>query len=241
MTGWGKRLRTWVVAGAAAAGLVAGVPVRAQAPPLPAAVPVYRVETAHPVMALSINVVWGTEYVPQLLAALKAAHAHATFMLGGRWAEQHADLARSLVQAGMEVGNHGWNHAHPSLQDPEALAADIRRSSAAIAAVTGAQPALYAPPYGELNPRILGAARANGLTLVMWTIDTIDWRPASDPATIVRRVLGRARPGAIVLMHPTDRTVEALPAVLKGLAAKGYQVVTVSDLLRTGQPRNDGE
>lgn len=198
--------------------------------------PVAGVVTESRVMALTVNVVWGTEYVPQLLAILRRHHVVATFMLGGAWAQAHPDLVRALYDAGMEIGNHGWAHRHMSLLGPADVAAEISRTQQAVAAITGKAPRLFAPPYGEYNGTVLGEAARLGLPVVLWTLDTIDWRPSSSPTQIVNRVVLRARPGAIVLLHPTDRTVEALPQILDGLARQDYRLVTVSDLLTLGRP-----
>lgn len=207
-------------------------------PPVPG--PVYRVDTTDRAMALTINVVWGTEYVPRLLADLKAAHAVATFMVGGAWASAHPALVREMAAAGMEIGNHGWAHRHGAALSLSQNVSEIVRTNQAVRAITGTAPSVFAPPYGEFNPTVLKAAASLGMPLVMWTIDTIDWRPSSDSALIAERVLARARPGALVLMHPTDRTVAALPAVLRGLQHQGFRLVTVSRLLTLGPPLPDG-
>lgn len=201
--------------------------------------PVYRVVTSHRVLALTINVVWGTEFVPPLLRTLEREHVKATFMLGGAWAARHPALVRALYRAGMELGNHGYAHRHVSLLSLSANLREIERTNEAIAAVTGSLPRLFAPPFGEVNATVLKAADEAGMPLIMWTIDTIDWRPSSSPGVIADRVLRRAVPGAIVLMHPTDRTVEALPVIVRDLKAQGYRLETVSDLLRLGRPEGE--
>jgi peptidoglycan/xylan/chitin deacetylase (PgdA/CDA1 family) len=174
------------------------------------------------------------------LHLLTQDHVKATFMLGGAWATAHPDLVRALQQAGMELGNHGYGHRHVSLLSYEANLNEIERTNTAVAMITGQLPTVFAPPYGEFNATVLRAAAAAHMPLVMWTIDTIDWRLSSTPSVIAGRVLSRARAGAIVLMHPTERTVEALPEIVHTLTARGYRLVTVSTLLKMGQPTGDG-
>lgn len=212
-----------------------GVPVKA---PVPG--PVYRVITSYRSMALTINVVWGTDYVSKLLSVLKRDHAKATFMVGGVWAKDNPQLVQQMVRDGMEVGNHGWNHGHPASMSLAANVIDIRKTNDAVKAVSGVIPKVYAPPYGELGPTILNAAAEMHMPLIMWTIDTIDWRPSSSTPYIVDKVLQKAHPGAIVLMHPTNRTVDALGQIIQGLTNQGYHLVTVSQLLKTGTPIGDG-
>ncbi|NMP21841.1 polysaccharide deacetylase family protein [Sulfobacillus harzensis] len=207
--------------------------------PVAKPIPVYRVETDKAAMALTINVVWGTEYVPKLLAELKAAHVPATFMVGGAWAEAHPELVRTMRKDGDEIGNHGWNHRHPNQLGYQGNIQDITRTNHMIEGLVQVRPKVYAPPYGEFNGTVLKAAQAAHMTLVMWTIDTIDWRPSSSVSYMVGKVGRKAENGAIVLMHPTDRTVEALPQIIATLKEKGYQLVTVSELLTMGTPRTD--
>jgi peptidoglycan/xylan/chitin deacetylase (PgdA/CDA1 family) len=202
-------------------------------------IPVYRVETAHRAMALTINVVWGTEYVPKLLQALRSARVAATFMVGGAWAQAHPELVRQMVADGDEVGNHGYRHRHPNQLSLAENIADIERTNQAVKDAAGVQPTLYAPPYGEFNRTVLEASQAAHMTLVMWTIDTIDWRESSSVQYMSAKVLNRAAPGSLVLMHPTARTVMALPQIIRGLKERGYELVTVSRLLNLGQARTD--
>lgn len=202
-------------------------------------IPVYRVEMQQKVMALTINVVWGTEYVPQLLATLRREHVSATLMIGGAWARSHPMLVREMHQDGDELGNHGWNHRHPNQLSYAENVDDIAKTNHELHEIVGVDPTVYAPPYGEFNQTVLQAAGDVHMTLVMWTIDTIDWRPSSSVAYMVNKVLNKAIPGGIVLMHPTSRTVLALPRIIAGLKARGYRLVTVSRLLSMGIPRTD--
>ena len=68
------------------------------------------------------------------------------------------------------------------------------------------------------------------LLLVLWSLDTIDWRQPS-AGTIVRRVVPRLQPGDIILMHPTAPTVTALPRIVAGIRAAGLEPVTLDQLL----------
>lgn len=229
------RLIVLVAALLAAAWLINPRTLHARAQPIP----VYRVETSTRAMALTINVVWGTEYVPKLLQELHAAHVPATFMVGGAWAKVHPDLVRQMQKDGDEIGNHGWNHRHPNQLSLQANIEDIEQTNQMVKTIVGVRPSVYAPPYGEFNRTVLAAAEQAHMTLVMWTIDTIDWRPSSSVGYMVNKVLNKSAPGSLVLMHPTDRTVTALPQIIQGLKSRGYQLVTASELLTLGTPRTD--
>ena len=206
------------------------VPVAGQVPPA-----IYRGPTDRPAVALACNVVWGTQLVPQILQILAAGGAHATFFVGGAWAAAQPDLVRQMVAAGHEVGNHGYGHRHQQLLSLADNESEMERTQAAVLSAAGVRPTLFAPPYGEHARVIDQAALRLGLRVVYWTVDTVDWKRTRSAATITATVLDRAGPGSIILIHPTDRTVAALPAIIAGLRERGLAVLTVSQLL-AGHP-----
>lgn len=193
--------------------------------------PIYRGNPERREVALACNVVWGTPYVAPMLEVLRRHGAKITFFLGGEWAASHPDLARRMVADGMELGNHGYGHRHLLGLSLAANEEEIRRAEQAILHATGVRTTLYAPAYGEWSPVVQQAADRLGYRVVMWTIDTVDWRPRHTPEVIVHRVLSRLVPGAIILIHPTDRTLAALPRLLAEIRARGYRVVPVGALL----------
>nr|MBO2472018.1 polysaccharide deacetylase [Bacillota bacterium] len=208
------------------------VPVAAPARPRPLRMhePVYAVPVAERLVALTFNVDWGTEFVPGLLDVLDARGVRATFFPTGRWAEAEPELVREIARRGHELGNHGYRHDHPKQLNDAALRDHIVRTQRLLRELTGAETRLYAPPYGEVDARIARIAAEAGHWTIMWTLDTIDWqRP--QPETIVRRVVPRVQPGAIILMHPTEPTLAALPHILERLLAEGWRFVPVGTLL----------
>lgn len=196
--------------------------------------PVYHGDTGVKSLALTVNVFWGEEYLPQMLDILAHHKVKATFFIGGTWAEKFPDLVLSIQKAGHEIGSHGYSHPHPDRIGKQGNLEDINKAGKIIYQITGHIPQLYAPPYGERGPAVLEAAREAGYNTILWSIDTVDWqRPGSD--VIVKRVLNRADNGAIVLMHPTAPTVEALSQIITGLQEKGFSLVTVTELLAQGK------
>lgn len=198
--------------------------------------PVYHGSDTERKISLTFNVVWGEEYIPQILYILRENDVQSTFFMGGQWVDDFPDLAGKIAQSGHELGNHGYSHLHQERISKAANIEEIRKAERSIIDVTGVKPHLFAPPYGERNDVILKAAEEAGYTTIFWSIDTIDWqRP--DPSVITDRVLTRAHNGAIVLMHPTAPTVHALPQIIKELKKQGYQLVVVSSLL--GNPSKE--
>ncbi|MFS8493178.1 MAG: polysaccharide deacetylase family protein [Firmicutes bacterium] len=195
--------------------------------------PVYRVPTQKPWVAFAVNVDWGDEVLPAMLALFEREGIQVTFFPTGRWANRAPELVRAMAAQGHEVGNHGFTHDHPKALSDQALRQMIQRNEELLFALVGEQPRLFAPPYGEVDGRIARVASELGYWTVMWTIDTIDWQRPS-PSRIVERVVPRLAPGAIILMHPTQPTLEALPPILEAIRAKGMDVVPVGRLIEEG-------
>ncbi len=191
--------------------------------------PIYQGSTEHKKIALTCNVVWGEEYIPQMLEILKKNNVSMTFFMGGQWVNDFPELTKEIAK-NHELGNHSYSHPHPTFISKSENMREIKRTEDIIYELTKIRTRLYAPPYGEFNKTVLEAAGESGYQTILWSIDTIDWqRPA--PETIVNRVTDKAHNGAIVLMHPTDPTVKALPSIIDALRKKGYQLTTVSDVL----------
>ncbi|MCL6558999.1 MAG: polysaccharide deacetylase family protein [Firmicutes bacterium] len=192
--------------------------------------PVYHGSAWEKKMALTFNVVWGEEYIAQILETLKESNVPATFFIGGQWAEDFPELAKEIARAGHEIGSHGYSHPHPDRISKTANIHEIQKTEEVLKKVTGVKPVLFAPPYGERGEVVLKAAEEAGYTTILWSIDTIDWqRP--DPSVILKRVTEKAHNGGIVLMHPTAPTVHALPQMIQELKKQGYELVRVSALL----------
>ena len=137
-----------------------------------------------------------------------------------------------------DVGNHSWSHPDFRDLDAEAMRSQLERTDAAlVAAVNLDTKPWFRPPYGGLDDQVPAVVGAAGWTsVVLWDIDTIDWRPESDggpsAAEIVAKVVDRAEGGSIVLLHLGGyRTLEALPGIIDGLRDRGLRPVTLTDML----------
>lgn len=196
-----------------------------------------RIPTSRHVVALTLDCGSNAAGVPSILATLGAQHAAATFFLTGDWAKRYPAQARKIA-ARYPVGNHTLTHAYLTRLSNSAAETEITRGAEAIRAVTGAvTKPLFRFPYGDRNARTIALAGALGYGSVAWTIDTVGWRGRAygDASAVVKRVLAGLQPGAIVLMHvgsaPDGSTLDAdaLPAVLKAIAARGYGLTTLTD------------
>lgn len=194
--------------------------------------PHYQGSTNQKMVSLTFNVDWGEEYLPQLLEILKKEDIKATFFVTGKWAERQPDLVKEIVKSGHDLGNHGHGHSHLKNLSNEELAQEITGGEKVLQRISGQKPYLFAPAYGEVDERITRVAGQLEYEVIMWSLDTIDWQNP-DVATIVRRVVPRIHNDAIILMHPTKPTVDALPQIIKQLKQEGYRMVPVSKLIET--------
>jgi peptidoglycan/xylan/chitin deacetylase (PgdA/CDA1 family) len=144
---------------------------------------------------------------------------------------------RRIAAAGHEVGNHGWSHRSLWLCGPRRTATDISRAHEVLADLAGRAPRHFRPPWGLVNAAMFGALRRCGERCVFWSIQPEGLRPAPADRQ-VSHVLGRAHPGAIVDLHDAEgtprapeRLLAALPLMIDGLRAAGYELVTVAGLL----------
>ena len=192
--------------------------------------PIYKGEADEKEIAFACNVVWGNEYLPDILKILKENNIKITFFIGGDWATKYPEDLKTIYQAGHELGNHGENHKKQSLLNIEQNKREILKAEESIKNVTGVKTTLFAPPYGDINNTVVDTAEGLGYKVIMWSIDTIDWN-TKDYSKIVERVEKNQHNGAIVLMHPTEVTVKALPELIKRLQNKDYEISSVSKVL----------
>ncbi len=179
-------------------------------------------------VSLAINVDWGEEYIPDMLAVLSEYDVKATFFLTGRWTTNNPDMAAAIAAAGHEIGNHAYSHSSPNENTYQQNIEEITKTEDAIVKAAGITTRLYAPPSGESEEHVLQAADDCGYKVILWSVDTIDWQKP-DAATIVSRVASKIHGGAIILAHPTASTLAALPDIIEKAQEQGYVFTTVSE------------
>jgi peptidoglycan/xylan/chitin deacetylase (PgdA/CDA1 family) len=169
----------------------------------------------------------------EVLAELKAAGVKATFFMIGRQVSNRPVTARHVVAAGMEIGDHTQNHKLLAHAPHKTVTNEIAHGGATIQRLLGVKPRWFRPPGGSVSGFVRSEAKRLGYRVMLWSIDPKDW---SRPGTrlISQRILDRVRPGSVILMHDgggdRSETVAALKVVLHGLIARGYTMVTLSQL-----------
>jgi len=193
------------------------------------------------------------EWTPKILDVLKREKAPAAFFVIGESANQNAEIVKREYAEGNEIGNHTFTHPEfESISKPQ-IQLELNLAELLLESSLGVKTTLFRPPYGiDHQPetaseiQMLPVPQAMGYVIIGARIDPHDWgepngKPPAPVATIVQRVLTdtQANKGNIILMHDgggdRSRTVAALPQIIEGLRAKGYEFVLVSNLL--GQDR----
>jgi len=178
-------------------------------------------------------------YTQHVVRVLHHQHVHATFFEVGfmeRWF--HAGT-RAVARDGNAIGDH--TERHPRMAGlPEAAQRDQIDSQAEWMHRLGVpQPRMFRPPYGSFNNTTFSLLKKRRMLMVLWSVDSQDFRQPGT-ATIARRVLSAAKPGAIVLMHDAGglraQTVAALPIIIQKLRKRHFRLVTVPELLEDDPP-----
>ncbi len=174
---------------------------------------------------------------PRLLDMLKERKIHATFFVIGKNAAEYPDIMKRIVADGHEIANHSWSHPELAKLPQDTIRSEISRTTEAITRTAGRPVTLLRPPYGALTaPQRQWVRDTWGYRIIMWDVDPLDWRrPGSEVVT--QRIVSGAKPGSIILAHDIHAgSVDAMPATLDQLLARGFQFVTVSELLKMEQP-----
>jgi peptidoglycan/xylan/chitin deacetylase (PgdA/CDA1 family) len=174
---------------------------------------------------------------PQFLNILEHYHVPATFFEIGEQISTYGEggaVERRMLADGDMIGDHTWSHPNVSGAGAFARGQILRTASAIKTATRGFRPCLFRAPYGAVSGALISEARSLGFTTIQWDVDTVDWsRPGT--ATIERRAIGGAHPGAIILQHDgggdRSETLAALPDEITTLKREGYHFVTVTQLL----------
>ncbi|GAB6137600.1 polysaccharide deacetylase family protein [Halanaerobaculum tunisiense] len=193
--------------------------------------PIYQVDTTEKKIAITLDGMWGADYTHRLLEIFRKHDIYVTFFFGGNWLEEYPDLVQEIVANGHEIGNHSYTHPHMTKLSAQQIKKELTRTSELIKKLTGQQPTLFRPPFGEYDNQLIKVAHELDYHVVQWTIDSLDWKDVSTDF-IVNRVLENAAPGSIVLMHNNGtHTADALAKLIPQLKERGYEIVPVSELI----------
>lgn len=171
---------------------------------------------------------------PELMDLLEKRKVPATFYLLGRSVQANPKLTAELVRRGFEVGNHSNTHPQLTKVGAGGTRRELKRTAELITTAAGSDVRIptMRPPYGAHNAAVRGVCAEMGYPVILWDVDTNDWRKGVTAEKIVSTVVSQARDGSIILMH--DRLPSTVPAtarIIDELRARGFEFVTVSQLL----------
>ncbi|MCI8782167.1 MAG: polysaccharide deacetylase family protein [Dorea sp.] len=184
------------------------------------------VDPARPMIALTFDDGPGKR-TGELLEVLAANHAHATFFMQGKNVPRYQNEVKRMKEIGCELGSHSFDHPDLSKMDAAGIRDQIDRTNQNLKDAAGQPASVLRPPYGAIGSTLKSVA---GLPLILWNIDTLDWKTRNAQATI-DNVMQKVKDGDIVLMHDIHtESIDAAIVLIPKLIEAGYQLVTVSEL-----------
>lgn len=178
-----------------------------------------------------------SRFTPELLDALAAYGVKATFFALGQNAVAYPEIVRRIVREGHEVGNHSWSHPNLKRLSSDNVIWQIERTDQVLREL-GATPLYLRPPYGAFDERTVSATEKLGLSVILWSMDSYDWKRLPENYARILSTRGTVYEDGelrgVFLFHDIHKaTVDDLPRILENLRAGGCQkFVTVSEYMR---------
>ncbi len=220
---------------------VAAAPAVPTAPAVPAVPTEFVYSAVHvngPFIAMTFDDGPHATLTPKLLDILKARNIKATFFVIGKNAAEYPDILKRIAAEGHEIANHSWSHPDLAKLPQDTMRSEISRTQDAITNTIARPVTLLRPPYGALSVNQKQYVHDSyGYRIILWDVDPLDWRRPG-AAVVSERILKGVKPGSIILSHDIHPgTIEAMPGTLDALIARGFQFVTVSELIKMEVPQ----
>lgn len=176
-------------------------------------------------------------FTPMILDILKEYNVKATFFVLGKYVEMYPEIIKRQAEEGHEIGNHTFSHINANKESEEIVFEEFQKTETSINNITIPETKILRPPYGILNKKIINYANKNDYSIVLWSQiqDPKDW---SNPGAekISSSILSQTENGDVILLHDyvyfkESNTVEALKVIIPELKRRGYQFVTISELI----------
>jgi peptidoglycan/xylan/chitin deacetylase (PgdA/CDA1 family) len=190
-----------------------------------------RAKTKRKVVALTLDDGPHPEYTSQILSTLARYQVRATFDLVGVQCLKNPQWVKMIAQGGHELASHTYDHFRLPKLPLEEKAYQIDENQRIIGQLTGVTPRFLRPPGGQSDPEVEKLCRQRGMVVALWDVGLNDLAPGRDAKDLAATALADTRPGSILLAHDGSQAlIDALPAIIEGLRAKGYEFVTMSEL-----------
>jgi peptidoglycan/xylan/chitin deacetylase (PgdA/CDA1 family) len=187
----------------------------------------YDPSQVRPMLALTFDDGPG-QYTDELLDCLEENNAHATFFMLGQNVAQYPDAPKRMLELGCEIGSHSWDHTQLTTIDIDAVAKQFSDTDNALIQACGQAATVARAPYGDGNSDIYNTVNK---PFFMWSLDTEDWKLLDADGDYNAVMNGDLTDGSIILMHDIhEPSVQAALRLIPDLIAKGYKLVTVSEM-----------
>lgn len=172
----------------------------------------------------------------QALDILKRHGAKGTFFMLGQNANRYKSIVARAAAEGHELGVHTWSHIKMNSSSRVKVDSEVSRTQNLLAAASGVTPRVMRPPFGATNKMLVNHMYDRyGMASILWDVDTVDWRKPG-VSKVIDTAVNKAKPGSIILVHDIHAsTINALEGIVTGLQARGFQLVTVSELMEIGK------
>lgn len=209
--------------------------------PVAPGVRVSRVQVNGMYVALTFDDGPSPSLTPKVLDILGRHGAHGTFFVLGQNADRNKSIISRAAAEGHEVGVHTWSHIKMSSAALPKIDSEISRTISVISEATGKTPHVMRPPYGATNKSLIAHMyNQYGLSTILWDVDTLDWKHPG-VQKVINTAVGQAKPGSIILVHDIHAsTLAALEGIVTGLQARGFKLVTVSELMSIARKASGG-
>lgn len=170
-------------------------------------------------------------YTEEFMNVFKDNGGTATFFMLGQNVIQYPDVVKQMYKDGFEIANHSWDHLELKTGSLDFQKSEIFDTQDAIFKLVGDEPSQMRPPYGSYDQTTLDATGSD-IGIAIWNVDTLDWQ-SRDASSVLEKSRAGVADGAVVLYHdlyPT--TLEAIKQFVPELKAKGYQLVSFSDIVK---------
>ena len=202
---------------------------------------IYRVNTKHQRIALTFDDGPSPVWTPLVLDELKKVNIPATFFMIGHHVQKYPEIARRVVAEGHTIGNHGYAHSVILYYTPEEIEEEIKYTEYVIRDITGQTTKYFRPPKAWLTKEIKEKIVSLGYKVVLWSLNSKDWVPFNHQ-WMSRFISQYIKNGDILLFHDSGNiwtteggnrleTVKTIPLLAQKLRAKGFEFVSIKDLL----------
>ena len=190
-------------------------------------------DTTEKLIAISFDDGPAEQYTPQVLQVLKEQKVAAAFFCIGKRIVENEVLFRTVHEQGHIIGNHSYSHGPLFDMLPyKRMLKDVQMTDVAVRQLIGLQPKLFRPPYGVTTPAMKKVMEKGGYTAIGWNIRSLDTIAVNDEK-LLDRLIRLLRPGAVILLHDTQKTtLSVLPRFIQAARNEGYEFVRLDKLLK---------